>query len=203
MEKKIVDCRGLSCPQPVVETKKAIDGFTGDEIDVIVDNETACTNVTNFTAGLGWTAQKFTREGNLVRISLKRGSAGSGEGVSRSETGSGVGQSDYIVYLSSDVIGRGDDELGKILMRSFIKSLPDTQRLPKLIIMLNSGVRLAAEGSVVLEDLKEYEKQGIEIRCCGTCVDFYGLKEKLRVGKLTNMFEIISALQSFNKVVQP
>lgn len=202
MEKKIVDCRGLTCPHPVVETKKAIDGFTGDEIDVIVDNETACTNVTNFAAGLGWTAGKLKREGNLARISLKRGSAASGGGAAVISCGA-AGPSDYLVYISSDKMGHGDDELGKILMRGFIKSLPDTQRLPKLIIMLNSGVKLAAEGSVVLDDLREYEKRGIEIRCCGTCVDFYGLKEKLRVGKLTNMFEIISTLQSFDKVVQP
>lgn len=198
MEKKVVDCRGLACPRPVVETKKAIDGFTGDEIDVIVDNETACSNVTNFAAGLGWTARKFAREGNLVRIFLKRGNAAAVEGISCAA----AGQSEYIVYLSSDVIGRGDDDLGKVLMRSFIKSLPDTQGVPRLIIMLNSGVKLAAEGSVILDDLREYERRGVEVRCCGTCVDFYGLKEKLQVGKLTNMFEIISVLQSF-KVVQP
>ncbi len=198
MEKKVVDCRGLTCPRPVVETKKALEGFTGEEIDVLVDNETACSNVTNFAAGLGWTARKSV-EGKLVRISLKRGNAAAGEGASPAAHA----KSEYIVYLSSDVIGRGDDELGKVLIRSFIKSLPDTQGFPRLIIMLNSGVKLAAEGSVILDDLREYERRGTEVRCCGTCVDFYGLKEKLRVGKLTNMFEIISALQSFDKVVQP
>jgi selenium metabolism protein YedF len=199
MDKKIVDCRGMSCPRPVVETKKAIDGFAGKEIDVLVDNETACSNVTNFAAGLGWKAEKYAREGKIIRISLKRGDAGPGEGVSCAGSESG----DYIVYLPADVIGRGDDDLGKILMRSFVKSLPETKQLPNMIIMLNSGVRLAAEGSVVLDDLRDFESRGVEIRCCGTCVDFFGLREKLRVGKLTNMFEIISALQASGRVVQP
>lgn len=199
MDKKIVDCRGLSCPQPVVETKKAIDGFAGDEIDVIVDNETACANVKNFAAGLGWTAEKFTREGPIIRISLKHGGADSRGAVS----GAAAGNEEYIVYIPSDAVGRGDDELGKILMRSFLKSLPDTGRLPKLVIMLNSGVKLAAEGSFALEDLRNFESRGIEIRCCGTCLDFYNLKDKLRVGKVTNMFEIIAALQQYGKVVQP
>lgn len=199
MDRKIVDCRGMTCPRPVVETKKALEGFAGGEIDVIVDNETACSNVTNFAAGLGWKAEKYAREGKIIRISLKRGSAGPEENMSCAELGNG----DYIVYIPSGVIGRGDDELGNILMRSFIKSLPETRGLPRMIIMLNSGVRLAAEGSVVLDDLRGFESSGVEIRCCGTCVDFYGLKEKLRVGKLTNMFEIISAMQTFRKVIQP
>lgn len=199
MDKKIVDCRGLSCPQPVVNTKKAIDGFPGDEIEIIVDNETACSNVMNFAAGLNWKARSITREGGVIRISLKRDD----EKTSGTVTCEPARANEYLLYISSDVMGCGDDELGKILMRSFIKSLPDTRGMPKLIVMLNSGVKLAVEGSLVLDDLREFENRGIEIRCCGTCLDFFRLKEKLKVGKVTNMFEIISALQSFEKVMQP
>jgi len=199
MEKKIVDCRGLACPQPVVNTKKAIDGFAGDEIQVIVDNETACSNVKNFASGLNWSAREISREGELFRITLKRG-----EGkTSQADASGSTAENDYLLYLPCEFIGRGDDDLGKILMRSFIKSLPETKGLPKLIVMLNSGVKLAAEGSQLIDDLKEFESRGVEIRSCGTCLDFFHLKEKLKVGRVTNMLEIILALQSFEKVVQP
>ena len=109
----------------------------------------------------------------------------------------------FLVYFSSDVIGRGDDELGRLLMRSFIKSLLDTPPLPKRMIFLNSGVKLATEGSLVSEALKEFEARGVEILSCGTCLDYFRLKDKLEAGKVTNMFDIISSLQTFDKVVQP
>src|SRR5512137_826478 len=98
MEKKIVDCRGLACPQPVVNTKKAIDGFAGDEIEVIVDNETACSNVKNFASGLNWITKDISREGDLFRITLKRGEA---KAAQADASGSTAGN-EYLLYLPSE-----------------------------------------------------------------------------------------------------
>lgn len=199
MEKKIVDCRGLSCPRPVLETKKAMDEFQGEEVEVILDNETACENVSHFAAGRNWVVDNIAREGETIRLSLKRKTVGECEIKPSSQ----AKQEMFLVYISSEMVGRGDDELGKLLMRSFIKSLFDTPPLPKRIIFLNSGVKLTTEGSLVLDALKEFEARGVEILSCGTCLDYFRLKEKLCVGRVTNMFDIISSLQTFDKVVQP
>jgi selenium metabolism protein YedF len=197
MEKKIIDCRGLSCPQPVVETKKIIDEFQGDEIDVLLDDETAFENVSRFASTRNWIARNMAREEGWVRLSLKR---------QKVETCPVLAQAQVktiLLYCSSDMIGRGDDELGRLLMRNFIKSLLETPPLPDRMVFVNAGVKLVTEGSPVLDTLKEFENRGVEIAACGTCLDYFSLKDKLKVGKVTNMFDIISALQTFDKVVHP
>lgn len=199
MDKKIVDCRGLSCPRPVLETKKVLDEFQGKDVDVILDNETACENVSLFAAGRNWLVNNIIREGEVIHLSLRRQTVEACE----IEPSDRTKQETFLVYFSSEMIGRGDDELGRLLMRSFIKSLFDTPPLPKRMIFLNSGVKLATEGSPVLDALKEFEARGVEIFSCGTCLDYFRLKDKLGVGKVTNMFDIISSLQTFDKVVQP
>src|SRR3974390_2026213 len=103
-----------------------------------------------------------------------------------------------LFYFSSDAIGSGNDELGRLLMRNLLKALLDSPPLPERMVFLNSGVRLTTEGSPVLESLKEFENQGVEILSCGTCLDYFSLKDKLMVGKVTNMFDIISSLQTFD-----
>lgn len=198
MSKKIIDCRGLSCPRPVLETKKVLDEYSGEEVEVIVDDETAHQNVSRYAAGRDWAVDHIDREGTITRLTLKRKTAGACD-----ITTSPAKQEAFVVYLSSETIGRGDDELGKLLMRSFIQSLRDTPPLPKRIIFLNSGVKLATEGSLVLDALRSFADEGVEILSCGTCLDYFRLKDKLRVGKVTNMFEIISCLQNSEKVVQP
>jgi selenium metabolism protein YedF len=199
MDKKIVDCRGLSCPRPVLETKKVLDEFQGEDVDVILDNETACENVSLFAAGRNWKVTDISREEKIIRLSLRR------QSVEACETNPSprIKQETFLVYFSSETIGRGDDELGRLLMRSFIKSLSDTPPLPKRMLFLNSGVKLATEGSLVLDALKEFEARGVEILSCGTCLDYFRLKDKIGVGKVTNMFDIISSLQTFDRVVQP
>jgi|WetSurMetagenome_2_1015567.scaffolds.fasta_scaffold04895_9 selenium metabolism protein YedF len=199
MSNKIIDCRGLSCPRPVLETKKVLDEYSGEEVDVILDDETACQNVSLYAAGRNWAVNNIDREGTIIRLSLKRKTAETCETITSAQ----AKQETFLVYLSSETIGHGDDELGKLLMRSFIQSLFDTPPLPKRMIFLNSGVKLATEGSLVLDALRAFEDKGVEIVSCGTCLDYFRLKDKLRVGKVTNMFDIISSLQSFEKVVQP
>jgi selenium metabolism protein YedF len=199
MDKKIIDCRGLSCPRPVLETKKVLDEFQGEDVEVILDDETACQNVSLFASGRNWKVIDINREGKIIRLSLRRQAVDACESTPSPR----IKQETFLVYISSEMIGRGDDELGRLLMRSFVKSLFETPPLPKRMIFLNSGVKLATEGSLVLDALKEFEARGVEIFSCGTCLDYFGLKDKLRVGNVTNMFDIISSLQTFDKVVQP
>jgi selenium metabolism protein YedF len=107
------------------------------------------------------------------------------------------------VYINSQFMGVGDDALGAILMRSFLKTLLDMEIKPSRLILVNSGVRLATEGSEVLETLRSLSEKGIEILSCGTCLDFYGLKEKLKVGKISNMYDIAQSLLEADRLIRP
>jgi selenium metabolism protein YedF len=108
-----------------------------------------------------------------------------------------------VVYINSHLLGVGDEALGLILMRSFLKTLVDLQSKPVRLILINSGVRLASEGSDVLEALQTLSEKGVEILACGTCVDFYGLKEKIRVGRISNMYDITQTLLDADRVIRP
>jgi len=108
-----------------------------------------------------------------------------------------------LVYIDGETMGRGDEELGKILMRAFLKTLADLETSPWRVILINAGVKLAAKESEVIEMLREIEKSGVEILSCGTCLDFYGLKERIGVGRISNMFEILTSFNESTNVIRP
>ena len=108
-----------------------------------------------------------------------------------------------VVAVSSATMGHGNDELGKALMKGFIYALSQLEELPRTILFYNGGAHLTVEGSASLEDLKTMEAQGVEIMTCGTCLDFYGLKDKLAVGTVTNMYSIVETLSKASKVIKP
>jgi selenium metabolism protein YedF len=201
MARRVIDCRGLSCPQPVVETKKAMEAFPDAELEILLNDKIACENVSRLAAGRHWAVVDLVREGEDIRLRLR--SESTAATIDEPAPVLSPEEPAILVYCPSDKIGRGDDQLGALLMQSFIKALLDTPPLPKRMIFLNSGVRLATEGSAVLDTLRHFEQQGVEIFSCGTCLDFFNLKEQLRVGKIGNMFDIITSLQSFDRVVQP
>jgi len=108
-----------------------------------------------------------------------------------------------VVLLASDGIGSGSDDLGRILMRSFLKTLKDAPSRPDVIILLNAGVKLVAEGSDLLDDLRALKALGVDLAACGTCLDFFHLKEKVRAGRVTNMSEIVATLMAAERIVRP
>ena len=108
-----------------------------------------------------------------------------------------------MVVLSSDKMGEGDSALGAVLMKGFIYALTSQEVLPDTILLYNNGAKLSTEGSDSLEDLKLLESQGVEILTCGTCLNYYGLTEKLAVGAVTNMYDICAKMMNAEKVVKP
>ncbi len=110
---------------------------------------------------------------------------------------------DLVVAVDSETMGRGSDELGKLLMKSFLFAVSQLPRLPRTVLFYNGGAKLTVEGSESLEDLRNMEAQGVEILTCGTCLNFYGLAEKLAVGGVTNMYAIVEALANAGKVIKP
>ena len=201
---KIIDCRGLACPLPVVNAKKAAEAMNpGDVLTVLVDNEIAVQNLTRFAEhkGFGVSADKRGEKEYAVIMSI------SGETVeSRDEEVACVMDSrrkGMLVVLSGNVMCNGDAKLGTSLMKAFIFALTKQDQLPDTILCYNSGAYLTCEGADTLEDLKLLESEGVTILTCGTCLDFYGLKEKLAVGGVTNMYDIVERMESAAQIIKP
>jgi len=194
-----LDCRGMSCPQPVLETKKALEKSGPEGVLVLVDNPGSKENVRRFGESQGYQVD-ITEEKGAFRLRLKK--AGAAKKEPMAEVKKVTGETDLVVFIESDSIGRGSEELGRILMRSFLHTLGEGEIKPAKIIMVNSGVKLACEGSEVLEDLHQLSRQGAEILSCGTCLDYFRLKPKLQVGRISNMYEILSSLAQAGKVLK-
>ena len=110
---------------------------------------------------------------------------------------------DFVIAVDTATMGRGNDELGKVLMKGFIFAVTQLEKLPKTMLFYNGGATLTTEDSDSLEDLKSLEAQGVEIKTCGTCLNYYGLTDKLQVGEVTNMYDIVEILAKAAKVVKP
>lgn len=192
MVKRIIDARGLTCPKPVVLVKKALEEI--DELTAIVDNAAARENVSRLARKEGCELEiEESEEGthlHLVRSGLNKAD---------SEVGPVAGYT--MLVVSSDEMGRGNSELGGLLMCTFVHTLTEVEPRPDRIIFINSGVKLTTTSSPVLGDLRELETYGIEIWVCGTCLQFFEIKEQLAVGEVSNMYSIAEALLSAGKTV--
>lgn len=191
-----VDAMGDACPIPVIKTKKAIAQMNGcGELEVFVDNEIAVQNVSKMAANEGGdvTSEKIAEGKYRVEIRLS-----SVDKVEKEET-----EKHTIVVVSSDRMGSGNDELGKVLIKGFIFAVTQLEKLPEKMLFYNGGAVLTCEGADTLEDLKSLEAQGVEILTCGTCLDYYGMKEKLQVGSVTNMYAIVEAMSQADRIIRP
>jgi len=204
MEEKTLDCRGLSCPQPVISTKNALEETPEGVLTVIVDNKAAKTNVSRFVESQGLKAEVKVIEGDF-HIRTVRGKATKPFGDQPQPVSCQLPQEsrETMVYISSEVMGRGDDGLGRILMAVYLDTLSHFTPSIGKIIFVNAGVRLTVEGSPVLDSLRNLESAGVQILSCGTCLDHFGLKEKLKVGEISNMYAIIEAISKGQKLMMP
>ncbi len=200
---KAIDCRGLSCPEPVLRTKDVMTDNPGQEFTVLVDNETARENVLRFIRSQKRQAEWIKREDHFL-ISSKAGE------VERNEPDDqipGPGRpvkavkENPVIFISSDQLGQGSSELGQMLMRNFIYTLTKRDELPRAIVFMNSGVRLSIKGSPAIEELQDLERKGVEILVCGTCLDYYALKDQLLSGQVSNMYDIADLLMAAESVI--
>ena len=200
-----VDAMGKQCPIPVVMTKKAIDGAAvGDEIKILVDNETAVNNLSRLANKTGCTFVSEKLEHKKYQVKMTVQTEQSGRDLNEEEFVCEIPNKKVMAaVISSDVMGSGDDELGKILIKGFIYALSQMETLPDTVLFYNGGAKLTTEGSESLEDLKKMEEEGVEILTCGTCLKYYGLMEKLMVGKVTDMYTITERMTGADKVIRP
>ncbi len=194
-----IDCRGLPCPQPVINTKNALDDLSeGETLVVLVDNEAAVKNVTRFAEAQGHEVRVEEKEGHFALYVTKKGP---GQEVSLVSCAP-AHESPVVMVFSSRGMGRGDEALSRLLLRALVKTLRETKTRPKTIICYNEGVFLVLEDSEILEDLRALEKEGVEILVCGTCLDYYRVKDKLAVGQISNMYDILETMLSA-RVIKP
>ena len=203
MEKNI-DCRGMACPLPVVNAKKAAEELHGgDTLTVLVDNEIAVQNLQRFAShkGFGVQSEKKAEKEFAVVMTI-------GEEQPQAEEPSVACAVDtrkkgMLVVLSANVMGSGDVKLGTSLMKAFVFALTKQDQLPETLLCYNSGAYLTCDGADTLDDLKLLESEGVTILTCGTCLDFYGLKEKLAVGGVTNMYDIVERMENATQIIKP
>jgi selenium metabolism protein YedF len=189
----IIDARGLTCPQPVILTKKALAKCS--KILVLIDDMVALDNVKKLAASQGCTVEE-EQDGKEFRLSITRGeTCDRAEGVISNE-------GPIVLVISSETMGRGEDVLGAVLMKSFLHTLMESTPMPDIMIFFNTGVKLAAQGSEVLEDLDALSKAGVRILVCGTCLNYFGLKDKLQSGRVSNMYDIAQSMFSAGRLVQ-
>jgi selenium metabolism protein YedF len=188
---EIVDARGLACPAPVVKTRAVLKGGARN-IEVLVDNPTARDNVCRFASSQGCGVEVMEEEG-FFRIAVTGPSREAGPEFEM-PAGDGVGR--RVIALASDIMGRGDEELGGILIKAFFNTLAESDQLPWRMVFFNSGVKLTVEGTDTAQALRNLESLGVEILVCGTCLDFFGLKDRLAAGTVSNMYDILTTMLS-------
>jgi selenium metabolism protein YedF len=194
---EVIDARGLACPQPVIQTRKAMQ--QQDQLVTLVDSEISVTNVSRMASRAGWQVN-VVPQGEEYRIELAKGQVlAQPEPLAVGKVEAATGP--LILTVSSDTMGRGDAELGNILIRAFFHTLGEVEPLPHTILFFNAGVKLACEGSAVLDDLRALENDGVEMLVCGTCLGYYELKDKLVVGQVSNMYDIAETMLTAGKVV--
>jgi selenium metabolism protein YedF len=203
-EELVLECQGLPCPQPVLKSKKAIEDGSPSKLVVIVDNSAAKENVSRFLGTAGYATEVVEKGSEFVITGTKGEDAGecpACEVMSEAEIADVVHHKN-LVFIASNVIGSGDDELGGKLMLNFLLTLKEMGSDLWRIVILNGGVKITVEGHPCLDALKELEQSGVSILVCGTCLEFFGLSEANQVGEVTNMLDVVTSFQLATKTIR-
>jgi selenium metabolism protein YedF len=202
---KTVDTRGMTCPAPLIATKKALRESGRDELlRIIIDNRTSLDNVSRFLKDNGALFSFEEQNGTwTIIISGNNGLPAPNVNSYCDPVIPHFNKGNFIIAFASDLMGEGDEKLGHLLIENFIKAVKDLDTLPEKMVFYNQGVMLGCEDSPVSDHLKELEKMGVGLLFCATCVNYYSLGQKIKIGILSNMFEIARAMESAAKIIKP
>lgn len=200
-----VNAMGEQCPIPVIKTRKAIQELKEPcTVEVHVDNATAEQNILRLASSLGIDARSTKTERRHFVITMNVRNLPDKEPAEEAPVCCPAPSADNtVVVIGSEFMGSGNDELGAVLVKGFVYAVSHLDVLPKAVLFYNGGAKLTTEGSPLLDDLKYMEMKGVEILTCGTCLDYYGIKEKLAVGKVTNMYNIVELMNGASKIIKP
>ena len=200
---QLVDGKGLLCPKPLILTRKALKNcLPGETLKIECDNQTAFQNIMTYLEDQSL-VPTGNEAGGVFQIVVINQKNGTGEESGSFGLNPGICSSAYVVVVSSDRMGDGDPQLGAILMKGFLNSLHEQPLFPTHLIFYNSGVKLTTRDSGVIPSLRELEAEGVEMLVCGTCIDFYDLKEQLAVGKISNMFTLTEIMARTGHIIKP
>ncbi len=205
MTEKTIDMRGRACPEPVIETQKVLKDEAILELAVLVDNDAAAENVTRTARHLGCEVSLETVSSNEIRIVLKRSDSQAQVSQDAASAPSlECGQvKNIVVLVPTDSFGQGDLELGRALLLAFVNTLDALEPCPRTLIFLNGGAKLPCQDSGFVRSIQTLEDKGTTVLVCGTCLDFFSLEDKLEVGTVSNMLEIVSTLAQADQVIRP
>ncbi len=196
-----VDARGLACPMPVIKTKKALEEIKEGIVEVVVSDETPKANILKFAKSINCEAELVKDEADEKIIRIVKGEGQEIASESVSSNNELVDKNNEVVAIMSNKMGSGNEELGKVLIKSFIFALTESTPLPKSILFLNGGVELTTINEATVENIKRLEEAGVEILSCGTCLDYYNLKDELKVGAISNMYTIVETMKSASNLI--
>lgn len=191
-----VDARGLECPKPVIQTKKALEKLKEGSILTVVDNEIAKENVSKLAKSMNLHYNVSQKEG-FYYIDIFKGEEMGPELLGDEKPV----LNDLVIMFGKDTLGEGSEELGDVLVRGYFYTLTEVEPYPKALLFLNSGVNLTVTDSPVIEHLRVLESKGVEILSCGTCLDYFNLKDKLGVGGVTNMYTIVETMNKAKNTI--
>lgn len=197
---KILDARGLTCPAPVLLVKDAVERAGELEMAVLVDNEPSRENVTRFLHSRGYTVTAV-QEGEAVRLKAHRNGESPATREQTEADAERAAAQKILILITTDRLGSGDELLGQKLMVNYLKTLKEMAPDIWQLIFVNGGVRLTTTSSPVLAELQGYERSGVTVLACGTCLEHFGLTADKAVGAATNMLDIVTATQLADKVI--
>lgn len=206
MAKHKIDARNIPCPGPVIQAKKVLSSMEEGVLEVLVDNSMAVQNLTKLASYLKLESGFTQLEENCYQVTFSmKGKEAMKDGEETPADSCRLDGVKYgtLVVISTDHMGEGDDVLGTALMKGFLYALTELEQLPETILLYNGGARLSVEGSESLEDLKLLESQGVEILTCGTCLNHYGISDRLAVGAVTNMYAIAERMMAAKSIIKP
>lgn len=199
---KEVDTRGMNCPLPVIHTKKALEAIETGKITTIVDNDVAKENVLKLAKSMDLKVDIKEAQGNYY-IDIFKNQVTDLVGLESLDIQCNINnKKDLVILISTDILGEGSEELGRLLMKSYLYALTEVKPYPKSVIFLNAGVKLAIEGSEAVEHIRTLESYGVEILSCGTCLDYFKIKDKLTVGGISNMYTIVEKLNNASNTIK-
>ncbi len=206
MERQI-DLRGLTCPEPVLRTKKLLDDKSIIKVEALVESEVNVKNLARLARSQR-VSMSCSNEGDFYRVVLTRAeteplNALEELAIREAQKETNKQRVGTIVFISKDTLGEGDRDFSVSLLNVFLQTMFDAGHRPRAILMANSGVKLMDPGGSTLPVLSNFAEAGCEVLACGLCVEFYGLKGKVPADQITNMFSICEYLMNADRVITP
>ena len=192
---RIIDCTGLACPAPVISTKRALEESGGAPFQILLDNGAARENVLRFCRSKGCTVIEKSGDASTTLIISTPTQNPLSDTLQDKLSAS-------VILITSDSLGNSSDELGRLLLKNFLITLLELQQQPEMIIFVNRGVLLTSEGSELVEPLSKLVNAGVKILSCGVCLEYFGIRDKLVAGEVTNMYTIAEALLSSGNAIR-